>query len=197
MADDESNLISLELPPNTTVEALKLSVQAEAGIPKAEQNLYHNGRLLNDDTKTMEQLSIGDGEMLALNVGGRTEVPVGQQQQRRPNPQPAQSGDRDPETLRLQLLGNAAMRAQVADQQPDLVAVIDNPERFASVLRQMQVREREEQARRTQHIADLNADPFDIDAQMRIAEMIRQERVQENLQNAIENTPEGKPPPRS
>ena len=74
---------------------------------------------------------------------------------------------------------------------PEFAAVIDSHERFAQVLRQMQEQEREEQMRRRQQIADLNADPFDIDAQMRIAEMIREERVQENLQNAIEHNPEG------
>jgi DNA damage-inducible protein 1 len=83
------------------------------------------------------------------------------------------------------------MRQQAISQRPELAAVIDNPERFAQVLRQMQEQEREEQMRRRQQIADLNADPFDIDAQMRIAEMIREERVQENLQNAIEHNPEG------
>jgi hypothetical protein len=83
------------------------------------------------------------------------------------------------------------MRQQAISQRPELAAVIDNPERFAQVLREMQEQEREEQMRRRQQIADLNADPFDIDAQMRIAEMIREERVQENLQNAIEHNPEG------
>jgi DNA damage-inducible protein 1 len=60
----------------------------------------------------------------------------------------------------------------------------------------MQEQERDDQMRRRQQIADLNADPFDIDAQMRIAEMIREERVQENLQNAIEHNPEGEFPVR-
>jgi DNA damage-inducible protein 1 len=83
------------------------------------------------------------------------------------------------------------MRQQAMSTRPELAAVIDSPERFAQVLRQMQEQEREEQMRRRQQIADLNADPFDIDAQMRIAEMIREERVQENLQNAIEHNPEG------
>ena len=83
------------------------------------------------------------------------------------------------------------MRAQAISQRPELAAVIDSPERFAQLFRQWQDTEREEQARRRQHIADLNADPFDIEAQTRIAEMIREERVQENLQNAIEHNPEG------
>ncbi|KAM3065554.1 DNA damage-inducible protein 1 [Clarireedia jacksonii] len=193
-ADDSSDLISLEIPPDTTVATLKESVQAESRIPKSSQHLYHNGQLLNDDSKTMEQLQIGDGEMLALHV---RDMSTASNRQLRPSapPRPAprsshQQQQPDPETLRLQLLGNPELREQAISQRPEFAAVIDDPERFAALLRRMQDAEREEQARRRQQIADLNADPFDIDAQMRIAEIIREERVQENLQNAIEHNPE-------
>jgi DNA damage-inducible protein 1 len=177
---------------------LKESVQAESRIPATSQHLYHNGQLLNDASKTMEQLHIGDGEMLALHVrdmagSGARAATQPQAQPSRPQ-QTSQRGGQgypDPETIRLQLLGNPEMRQQAISQRPELGPVIDSPERFAAVLRQMQDHEREEQNRRRQQIADLNADPFDIDAQMRIAEMIREERVQENLQNAIEHNPEG------
>lgn len=195
---DDADLLSLEIPPDTTVSTLKESVQAESRIPKTSQHLYHNGQLLNDDSKTMEQLQIGDGEMLALHVRdmvGSTGLPAGQRPATQPaRQQPSQRGGQgfpDPETIRLQLLGNPEMRQQAISQRPELAGVIDHPERFAQVLRQMQEQEREEQMRRRQQIADLNSDPFDIDAQMRIAEMIREERVQENLQNAIEHNPEG------
>jgi len=194
---EDSDLLSFEISAETTVSTLKESVEAEAQIPRTSQHLYHNGQLLNDDSKTMEQLQIGDGEMLALHVRdmvGSTGVPAGRQvqQQARPrgNPSAQGGGGPDPETIRLQILGNPQMRAQAASQRPELVAVIDNSERFAQVYRELQDQEREEQARRRQQIQDLNDDPFDIDAQMRIAEMIREERVQENLQNAIEHNPE-------
>ncbi|EPE31294.1 Acid protease [Glarea lozoyensis ATCC 20868] len=183
----DGDLLSLEILPETTVSVLKESVSAEAQIPAASQHLYHNGQLLNDDTKTMEQLQIGDGEMLALHVRDMAAP-------RRPQPAaqaaPQQRDGADPETLRLRLLGDPAIRQQAANQQPELAAAAEDPQRFAQLFRQMQDSERQEQERRRQHIADLNADPFDIDAQMRIAEMIREERVQENLQNAIEHNPE-------
>jgi DNA damage-inducible protein 1 len=193
---DDGDLLSLEIAPDTTVSTLKEAVQAESHIPKTSQHLYHNGQLLNDDNKTMEQLQIGDGEMLALHVRetvGSTGVPAGQRQAQpaRQQPRGGQQNYPDPETIRLQLLGNPEMRQQAISQRPELGAVIDSPERFAAVYRQMLEQEREDQMRRRQQIADLNADPFDIDAQMRIAEMIREERVQENLQNAIEHNPEG------
>jgi len=148
----------------------------------------------------MEQLQIGDGEMLALHVRdmvGSQPAAGGPRQAQPARQQASQRGGQslpDPETIRLQLLGNPEARQQAISHRPELAAVIDNPERFAQMFREMQEQEREEQMRRRQHIADLNADPFDIDAQMRIAEMIREERVQENLQNAIEHNPEGESP---
>lgn len=143
----------------------------------------------------MEQLSIGDGEMLALHVRdmiGNTGRPAGQRQ-----PQPARQQQRggrpqaDAETMRLQFLGNPAMRQEVERQRPELGAALDDPTRFAQVWQRLQDEEREAQEQQSREIADLNADPFDIDAQTRIEEMIRAERVQENLQNAIEHNPEG------
>lgn len=193
--NDDADLLSLEIPPDATVSLLKESVQAENRIPTTSQHLYHNGQLLNDDTKTMEQLQIGDGEMLALHVRDMARAAPRAPQQARQQPSSQARGGQgsspDPETIRLQLLGNPQMRAQAVSQRPELAAVIDNPEAFAQLLRQMQDAEREDQARRTQQIADLNADPFDIEAQTRIAEMIREENVQTNLQDAIEHNPEG------
>ena len=180
------------------MSALKDLVSVESRIPTTSQHLYHNGQLLNDDSKTMEQLQIGDGEMLALHVRemGAPQRQQPQQQRVRQQPRQQQTGGQgypDPETIRLQMLGNPQLRQSVVDQRPELGPVVDNPQRFAEVFRRLHEQEREEQRSRQQRIADLNADPFDVEAQTRIAEMIREERVQENLQNAIEHNPEGLP----
>jgi DNA damage-inducible protein 1 len=137
----------------------------------------------------MEQLAIGDGEMLAVHVREARRTPA--QPARQPASQAAGSGIPDPETIRLQLLGNPALRQQFISQRPELEAAIESPEAFAQAIQQLGDREREAANRQRQHINDLNADPFDVDAQMRIEEMIRAERVQENLQTAYDYHPEG------
>jgi len=198
--EEEHDLLSLDVAPDTTIGILKEMVHAELQHPKTSQHLYHNGLLLSDDAKTMEQLQIGDGDMLALHVrhivgrAGLSADPRAQQPSRRQAAGQRLRGEPDPEVIRLQLLGNPQTLQEALRGRPELADAIDSPERFAQLYRQMMDQERQEQMERSRRIAELNADPFDIDAQMRIAEIIREEAVQENLQNAIEHNPEGKYP---
>ncbi|KUI68224.1 DNA damage-inducible protein 1 [Cytospora mali] len=184
---EDQDLLSLDIFPDMTLETLRSSIQAETRIEPNAQHLYHNGQLITDDSKTMEQLQIGDGEMLALHVRdmrGNTGVPVERAQQRRPPP------EQDPELVRLNIIGNPAARAEVQRTQPRIAETLDDPVRFAAAYRDAFDRERRERAERQRAIQALNADPFDVDAQARIEEIIRQERVMENLQNAMEHNPE-------
>lgn len=188
------------------VETLRSSIQAETRIDPSAQHLYHNGVLITDNTKTMEQLQIGDGDMLALHVRdmrGSTGIPAaggsGTSSSSRPpaaaQPGPARSGrpagQADPEVIRLQILGNPSYRAELQRTQPHLASVVDDPVRFAAAFSEVTDRERRDRMERQRQIAALNADPFDIEAQAKIEEIIRQERVMENLQNAMEHNPEG------
>jgi len=193
---EEPDLLSLEIFPDMSLGTLRESIQAETHIPKAAQHLYHNGRLITDDTKSMQQLQIGDGEMLAMHVrdmsvttaGGN--APAGQAASGRRR-QAAGSGQQDdPEMIRLRILGDPGLRAQAQSQMPELISALEDPQRFAQVLQESAERERNARLARRREIDQLNNDMFDIEAQRRIEEMIRQERVMENLQDAVEYSPE-------
>jgi DNA damage-inducible protein 1 len=192
----EQDLLSLEISPETTINILKEMVQAEVGIPSTSQHLYYNGHLLHNEANTIGDLNISDGDILSLHIRpvvGTTGVGEDRAQQsatRQPAGQRA-GIEQDPEFMRLQLLGDPQAQEILRGRQPDLAAALDNPVRFGQIYRQLVDRDRQEQHLRSQQIAQLNADPFDIEAQMRIEEMIRQEAVQENLQSAIEHNPEG------
>lgn len=185
-----------------TVDTLRNSIQAEARIEPSAQHLYHNGQLISDYSKTMSQLGITDGDMLALHVRdmrGNTgvNVPGGGAAASRPQAPSAPRGgarppQQDPEMLRLQILGNAQLRAELTNQQPEMGAALEDPQRWAQLFNARFDQEQQERAERQRMIQRLNNDPFDVEAQARIEEMIRQERVMENLQNAMEHNPEGK-----
>lgn len=180
-----------------TIETLRSSIQAETSHHPSAQHLYHNGQLVTDNSKTLTELGITDGDMLALHVRdmrGSTTVPTSG---RPANPPGARSAARpppaqDPEVIRLQILGDPNLRGELARSRPDLVAVLENPQAFARLFADSLDRERRERDERNRQIQLLNEDPFNPEAQARIEEMIRQERVMENLQNAMEHNPEGK-----
>lgn len=193
----EGDLLSLDIFPDMTVDTLRSSIQAETRIDPTAQHLYHNGQLIDDDSKTMEQLQIGDGEMLALHVrdmrGSTGIVAPGADRARpaQPSGQRRPGMEQDPELVRLQILGDARLRAEIQSQQPELGAALEDPQQFAQLFNASYDRERRDRYERQQMINRLNADPFDVEAQTRIEEIIRQEEVMKNLQNAMEHNPEG------
>ena len=75
--------------------------------------------------------------------------------------------------------------------QPELAAAAQsNPARFAELLRQTRARQAEAEFAQQREVERLNADPFDIEAQRRIEEAIRQQAVMENMEHALEYSPE-------
>jgi len=194
-AGDDQDLLSLDVFPDMSIETLRSFIQTETGQDPTSQHLYHNGNLLTDNSKTLSELQINDGDMLAVHIRDmRGSVSGGQQaaqQQRGARGGNAGPGDsQDPELLRLQILGNPALRAELTRQAPDLGAAVEDPQRFAQLWSARYDAERRAQMERHRQIQELNRDPFDPEAQAKIAEIIRQERVTENLQNAMEFNPE-------
>ena len=74
---------------------------------------------------------------------------------------------------------------------PELIdAARSDPTRFATLLRQVRQQYETAEAQKRRETAALNADPFDIEAQQKIEEAIRQEAIMENLNHAMEYSPE-------
>lgn len=179
---------------------LKAVIQSDTNIAPASQHLYHNGQMLVDDSKTLQELRVGEGEMLAMHVrssagppanrgGGQARTQQGQRSNDT-NPGPRRRGP-DPEMMRLRMLGDPRMLAEIRNSNPELASVVQDSRRFAEVWDHIQRQQEEAEFQKQREIAALNEDPFNVEAQAKIEEIIRQEAVMENLQNALEHNPEG------
>ncbi|THU89865.1 snare binding protein, partial [Dendrothele bispora CBS 962.96] len=167
----------LEIDEGMELENVMAILEAESGIPPAEQSITYEGRDLSNPKATMRELGVANHAMLTLRrkvvtpAGGYTE--------------------QDAEMMRLQLLGDPELMRQLRETQPEIAhAAQHDPPRFAELLRQTRERQHEAELAQQREIESLNADPYDIEAQRRIEEAIREKAVMENLQHAFEYSPE-------
>lgn len=87
--------------------------------------------------------------------------------------------------------GNAAHTTPATQTQPDLAnAARSDPARFSQLLRQFRQMQADTELERQREMDRLEADPYNIEAQRKIEETIRQQAVLENMQTALEHSPE-------
>jgi len=166
----------VEIDSQMEIENIMALLEAESGIPTAEQSISFEGRELDNPKATIRDYRIGEDAILLL----RRRVTVA-----------GRSGEQDAEMMRLQLLGDAELMQQLRATQPELVdAAQNNPDRFAQLLSHTRERQQEVERRHQMEIAALNADPFNLEAQRRIEEAIREQAVLENMEHALEYSPE-------
>lgn len=173
---DVGEAYPLEIDPNMEMENIMALLEAECGIPMAEQSISYQGQELVDPKKTVAQCGVQENSMILLRrrvvVAGRTV-------------------EQDAEMMRLQVLGDPNLMAQLRESQPEMAhAATNDPARFAALLRQLRSMQEEAEAQKQREINLLNSDPYDVQAQQRIEEAIRQEAVMENLNHALEYSPE-------
>ncbi|RYN32993.1 DNA damage-inducible protein 1 [Alternaria arborescens] len=179
----DTDLLTLELPPGSTVKDLKGFIEADTNLPAASQSLYLNGQPVAIDTQTLEDAGVRDGEMLAVVMR-----PAPRQNRNLQHPgRPAQP---DPEGVRQLVLNDPQQMNKLRQGDPELAAAVNDPTRWRDTYAMRQRQAEESERERQNQIALLNEDPFNVEAQRKIEDIIRQDRVVENLQKAYDENPE-------
>jgi len=177
-----------------TIADLKGYIESETGVPSAAQNISYNGHVLQDGSKSLQQCQVTEDSILGMHVR-RLQAPTSAPSRVAPaqGRGVAQRSSLDQaETTRLQAVGDPAVFASLKTSYPMLADTVNDPDRFHHIWEGIQRQQNEIQAEKQRRLAMLEADPFNVDAQREIEEMIRQEQVTENLQSAMEHNPEGK-----
>jgi DNA damage-inducible protein 1 len=169
------------------VRELKGSIESETGLPAHAQSLYLNGQPVADETLTLDAAGIRDGEMLAVLIRRAPQAPA--RPQHDPRGRPVQQPD--PEGVRQHVLNNPQAQHDLRARDPQLAAALSDPNTWRDAFAMRQRQQDDAERERHNQIALLNEDPFNIDAQKKIEELIRQDRVVENLEKAYNENPEG------
>ncbi|KAL8672210.1 MAG: hypothetical protein Q9168_003312 [Polycauliona sp. 1 TL-2023] len=194
----QQDLLTIDVGSEITIGDLKAVIAGDTNIQSAAQILYHNGQELQTDTLTLEQANIRQDDMLGLLVRNQRSQP---RPASRPTSRTAPSNPRgdggrgagpvaDAEMIRLQALGNPAILNQIRAQNQELAEAVHDQSQWGQIYERMMRQQQDIEAEKQRELALLNADPFNVEAQAKIEEMIRQERVIENLQHAMDHTPE-------
>lgn len=174
-----------------TLDDIKGFVQAEINIPPTAQNYILNDQIITQTSRKLTDLGINDGDILSLAIQTRTQAPQQRSGRSAQAAAPQAQGDGpDPEMLRLQLLGDPRLQAEVRNNDPEMADAITDPTRFHRLWTERISQRRAAQREKEEMMARLDADPFNVEAQAKIEEMIRQERVLENMQKGMEENPE-------
>lgn len=175
------------------------------GVSAADLVLLHNGRPLTP-TATLSAAGVADNDVLIVRGRQRrtqqqSSQPQPQQQQQQQRGvdlasilssalQQAQSQQRsatDPQAYRQQMLSDPHAMALLSERQPTLANAIRSGD--LATIQRILVEHRNAQAEREREMARLQADPFNVENQRRIEQLIREEQIHENYENAVEHNP--------
>lgn len=167
--------VPLDVDTSIELENVKAILEAEFAIAPENQQILFLGRVLPDDKRTLASYGIKDGDLLVIH------------DTRAMNTQNSEMSNLE-EVMRQQILQSPSLQQNLRQHNPVLLdAALRSPQDFAQVITQQRAKVQEMQAAQEELS---HSDPFDVEAQKKIEESIRQDRVAENLEHAIEFSPE-------
>ena len=167
--------VPLDVDTSIELENVKAILEAEFAIAPENQQILFMGRVLPDDKRTLASYGIKDGDLLVIH------------DTRAMNTQNSEMSNLE-EVMRQQILQSPSLQQNLRQHNPVLLdAALRSPQEFAQVVTQQRAKVQEMQAAQEELF---HSDPFDVEAQKKIEESIRQDRVAENLEHAIEFSPE-------
>ncbi|XP_068753466.1 protein DDI1 homolog 2-like [Montipora capricornis] len=209
-------IYNVDVSNDLELDNFKALLEFESGVQSSQIVIFHNGVQLRDNTKTLEGYGIKDGDVLlmqrvmqateplrqmsgmgpisgldwgSIQVPGQSHPQSPQNQTGQAQPQQAVVDRDSPQYIRDMFLADPHQLSLLKERNPELADALlsGNLQNFAQVLQ----RQRQERADRDmQRIRTMNADPLDLEAQKQIAEEIRMSNVNQNMEIAMEYSPE-------
>lgn len=190
---EDDRTFPIDVDASIELENLKALLEVDSNIPADQQQLLHGGKPLNDSKATLASCGVNNDDLLILrdrrhaSSAASNSASSSSGASRAAAAAPA-SEEQAAERLRQQILADPTALSMLRTNNPQLAdAATSSPTRFLELIRAQR-----DAMTRTGAASGLDdiVDEFDIDAQRRIEENIRQQRVMENLEHAMEYSPE-------
>nr|ACO15702.1 DDI1 homolog 2 [Caligus clemensi] len=200
---------TLEVSPDLVIENFKALCEVESGVEYPVITLSFDGKPLSEDKKTLEDYGVKDGDMILLEKrrsasrlpsmdfsqiklpgqGTSSTAPSTSSSSSNAPGTSASADAQDPAWIRSMLKASPEQMAILKQNNPRLADAVTSGslEDFASILKEQQKAriDREKQRMRL-----LTADPFDTEAQKLIAKEIEAKNIEQNMELAMEYSPE-------
>jgi DNA damage-inducible protein 1 len=198
-------VFTLEVGEDMELENLKALCEMDSGIAAQQIVVMFRGKPLLDDKKDLKSYDIKDGDILLIQKMMGSEAKLmestssanalpfdfssiripSQLSQTLPN---TRTDGNNASDIRDMLLSNPEQIALLKVNNPRLAEALESGlEEFTKVLKEQQRARSDEERRR---IRMLLSDPFDSEAQKMIADEIRQQQIDSNMETAMEYLPE-------
>eukprot|EP00124_Ichthyophonus_hoferi_P002354 Ihof_evm8s156 gene=Ihof_evmTU8s156 len=190
---NNGQIYPLELDGELDIGTVKIILEAEAGMPIDQITLWAKGEELTDDSKTLDGCKVVENDVLYLTRKGtgRPEIGLGSiwtpgQQPRRPTPL------EEAQQFINELKIDPYQMSTITQNFPELAAAAreNDAQKVADLIKTMNDNKRAADDERRELYRRVAADPFDVEAQKKIEEIIRQENVSNNMMQAMEHNPE-------
>ncbi|CDK29366.1 unnamed protein product [Kuraishia capsulata CBS 1993] len=178
--EGSEQIVNFDSPDGMALLDVKAYLESETGVASKDQILVASGRELADESASLEQQGVVDGDLLVLRKRASGSVgPI--------NPLDHRVQAREMvERIRQQVLGNAEMKRMFLANAPNGAEILQDRERFfEEYQRQYQTNQLPGNS-----MPQLNGDPNSEENQRKILDMIQQSNIDENLERAYEMTPE-------
>ncbi|KAJ1667198.1 DNA damage-inducible protein 1 [Coemansia sp. RSA 1813] len=183
---------SIEVDDTMALGDLAALLELECNIPVDDQKITHDGVEASGAHKTLKQLGFKTEDTLYLSSKKHSSAQrQGGNSGRSNTVSPSQGISPQMEARRQNVLGSQQLMQQLSQTHPAIVqAARNDPAEFSRLVTQLQEEQMNVEQARRREIANLNSNPFDIESQRRIEEMIRQENIMRNMEAALEYNPE-------
>lgn len=187
----------VDVSPDMTLADFKAYVEAETGIEPSQQVLLHNGQPMMEgpgraETNALSTWQLEENDMIvlipknALDQGGFS----GGNAASGTNPAVPEAVKTQIEQTRQRVLTDPVMREGIKRQYPELESLVENKDRFAEKMIELETQKRQNENNRQEELRKLQEDPDNPESQQKIMELIQQEAISENMNLALEHNPE-------